>query len=106
MRWSRSPRAHLTLFLLVVATYVIGTVIARRRGYNMGGNVVVRCRRGHLFTTLWIPGVSLKALRLGWHRLQWCPVGRHWSLVSPVNPRELDDDARLAATVHRDLPLP
>ncbi len=106
MRWSRSPRVHLTLILLVVATYVIGTVIARRRGYNMGGNVVVRCRRGHLFTTLWIPGVSLKALRLGWYRLQWCPVGRHWSLVSPVNPRDLDDDARLASTVHRDLRLP
>ncbi len=106
MRWTRSPRTHLTLILLVVATYAIGTIIARRRGYNMGGNVVVRCRRGHLFTTLWIPGVSLKALRLGWYRLQWCPVGRHWSLVSPVNPRELDDDSRLAATVHRDLRLP
>jgi hypothetical protein len=106
MGWPRSPRARVTLALLVVATYVIGTVIARRRGYNMGGNVIVRCRRGHLFTTIWIPGVSLTALRLGWYRLQWCPVGRHWSLVTPVNPRDLNDDVRLAATVHRDLRLP
>ena len=29
-----------------------------------GRNVVVRCRQGHLFTTIWIPGGSLKALRL------------------------------------------
>jgi len=27
------------------------------RGYPIGGRLVVRCRQGHLFTTLWIPGV-------------------------------------------------
>lgn len=31
-----------------------------RRGYGVGGNVVVRCRAGHLFTTIWLPAVSLK----------------------------------------------
>ena len=60
-----------------------GTVIARRRGYNFGRNTIVRCRQGHLFTTTWIPGASLKAIRLGWARFQRCPVGHHWSLVTP-----------------------
>jgi hypothetical protein len=27
----------------------------------------VRCRRGHLFTAIWIPGISFKAVRLGWN---------------------------------------
>ena len=32
-------------------------VVARRRGYLFGVNTVVRCLSGHLFTTLWVPGV-------------------------------------------------
>src|SRR6185312_2754386 len=52
------------------------------RTRRIGGNVVVRCRSGHLFTTIWIPGASVKALRLGWWRVQRCPVGRHLSLVA------------------------
>jgi hypothetical protein len=43
---------------------VVFTLIARRLGYRLGGDVVVRCRQGHLFTTLWIPGVKLKAVDL------------------------------------------
>jgi hypothetical protein len=68
---------------------VVATLVARARGYGIGGRTVVRCRRGHLFTTLWIPGVSVKALRLGWWRVQRCPVGRHWSVVSPVKESSL-----------------
>lgn len=45
----------------------------------------VRCRDGHLFTTIWIPLASLKALRLGRRRLQRCPVGHHWSMITPVD---------------------
>jgi hypothetical protein len=56
----------------------------RRRGYGLFGEVTVRCREGHEFTTWWIPGVSFKALRLGIWRYQRCPVGHHWSLVTPV----------------------
>jgi hypothetical protein len=78
----------------------------RARGYPVGGNMIVRCRRGHLFTTLWIPGASLKALRLGWVRFQWCPVGSHWSLVTPVKDSDLSpNDERLARAQH-DLRLP
>jgi hypothetical protein len=89
-----------------VAIDVVGTVIARMLGYRVGGNTVVRCRRGHLFTTLWIPGASLKSIRLGWWRIQRCPVGRHWTVVVPV--READLSARQRRTAHgtRDLPIP
>jgi hypothetical protein len=76
-------------------------VVARRRGYLFGVNTVVRCLSGHLFTTLWVPGVTVKALRLGWWRFQRCPVGRHWTLVTPVNASELPPRERqLAAQVH------
>jgi hypothetical protein len=71
-----------------------------------GGWLVVRCREGHLFTTLWIPGASLKSVRLGLWRLQRCPVGRHLSLVTPVREARLDDDERRRAAAARDLALP
>jgi len=38
--------------LLIVVLVVGGILVARRSGYNMGGEVVVRCREGHLFTTI------------------------------------------------------
>jgi hypothetical protein len=90
----------------VVGLHVIGTVLARRRGYNMGGTVIVRCRQGHLFTTIWIPGASLKAVRLGWARWQRCPVGPHWSLVIPVKPATLTDEERQEAATRRDIRIP
>jgi hypothetical protein len=78
----------------------------RVRGYPIGGKLIVRCRRGHLFTTLWIPGASFKALRLGWVRFQWCPVGRHWSLVTPVKDSELTAAEKDRARSEHDLRLP
>jgi hypothetical protein len=58
------------------------------------------------FTTLWLPGVSVKSLRLGWWRLQRCPVGGHWSLVTPVRRSDLTDDEIRTAGETRDLRLP
>ena len=91
MAWSRRKRR---IALVVVGIYVLGTILARLRGYRFGRNVVVRCREGHLFTTIWIPGASLKSVRLGWWRLQRCPVGDHWSLVSPVKEDDLSEDEK------------
>jgi hypothetical protein len=82
------------------------TLALRRRGYPFGGDVVVRCRQGHLFTTIWVPLASLKAVRLGWWRFQRCPVGRHWSLVSPVRASELSEEQRLAAAAAKDVRIP
>jgi hypothetical protein len=92
--------------LLVIAAIVAGTLLARRRGYTFGGNTIVRCRRGHLYTTIWIPGVKLKGLDLGIARLQYCPVGKHWSLVTPVRDSDLTDEERRFARAHHDIPIP
>jgi hypothetical protein len=76
------------------------------RTRRIGGNLIVRCRAGHLFTTLWIPAVSVKSLRLGLWRVQRCPIGRHWSLVTPVNERDLSESERRFAREHHDIQLP
>ena len=94
------------LALLVTILYVLATIAARRRGYKVGGNTIVRCRRGHLFTTIWIPGVSLKSIRLGWWRIQRCPVGDHWTVVAPVKESELPEDELQLAHGRHDINLP
>jgi hypothetical protein len=102
---SQPGRKRLVL-IVVIAIYAVGTIIARRRGYPMGGNVVVRCRDGHLYTTIWVPGVSVKSVRLGWWRFQRCPVGNHWSLVSPVKEADLSESERRFAHEHQDVRIP
>lgn len=92
--------------LLTIAAIVVWTLVARRLGYRLGANTVVRCRRGHLFTTIWIPGVKLKAIDLLVARVQWCPVGRHWSLVTPVRDADLTAEDRLLARAHHDVRIP
>ena len=66
----------------------------------------VRCRDGHLFTTIWIPLGSLKALRLGRRRFQHCPVGHHWSMVVPLDQMSAEPaDLQTAAALH-DIRIP
>jgi hypothetical protein len=103
-RWSRVRRRRPLLLHAVFS--VVELLTLRQRSGKIGGNVVVRCREGHLFTTIWIPGMSLKAARLGWWRFQRCPVGHHWSLVTPVRESELTEDERRIAHEHRDTRLP
>jgi hypothetical protein len=103
----RRRRAHRTRWVaLFAAALAAGTVVARRRGYDIGANTLVRCRQGHLFTTIWVPGVSVKSLRLGWWRYQRCPVGAHWTLVSPVREADLTPAELASARAHRDTRLP
>lgn len=93
--------------LIVLAVVLLGgTLVARRLGYMMGGPVVVRCLNGHLFTTIWVPGASLKAIRLGWVRLQHCPVGNHVTLVTPVKDSDLTVGERRVADQNRDVWVP
>ena len=92
---------------LIIAGAVIGvTLIGRRLGYSLGTNTIVRCRQGHLFTTIWIPGVKLKELDLVVARVQRCPVGKHWSLVVPVRNVDLTDEERQFARDHHDIRIP
>jgi hypothetical protein len=99
-------RRIVTPVLIVGGVIAGGTVLAQLMGYKLGGNVVVRCRQGHVFTTVWIPGVKLKALDLVVARIQYCPVGKHWSLVVPVRAGELTDGERQFAEEHHDVPIP
>jgi len=91
--------------LILAAAALLEPVAMKLRGYRIGGNLVVRCRKGHLFTTIWIPGASLKAVRFGWWRLQRCPVGKHWSIVTPVKESELTEAEKRTASEHKDLRL-
>lgn len=101
-----SGRSRRRRFLTTVSVILIEAVPLWTRGYGLGGNVVVRCRRGHLFTTIWIPGVSVKAVRLGWWRLQRCPFGAHWSIVTPVSRAALTEQERASAGERKDVRLP
>ncbi|HLN43260.1 MAG TPA: hypothetical protein VK215_12450 [Acidimicrobiales bacterium] len=102
-----SPASKWAVRAVVVVVLVVGTLVARRRGYSgLGGNTVVRCRDGHLFTTIWIPGASVKSIRLGWWRLQRCPIGKHWTLVSPVKVTDLTEEEKREAGEHRDVRIP
>ncbi len=94
------------LITITIATVGLESAVLWLRTSQIGGNVVVRCNRGHLFTTLWIPGASLKALRFVWWRFQRCPVGQHWSLVTPIRQSELSAEQRQFAHAHHDVRIP
>jgi hypothetical protein len=100
-----NPAALLPL-AIVVATLAGTTAYAYRRGSGGGGRTVVRCRDGHLYTTIWIPGVSFKSVRLGRYRWQYCPIGRHWAMVTPVRDDELTPRERELAAAHHDRRVP
>ncbi len=87
-------------------TVVEAAVLKSRSGSLMGLRTIVRCNRGHLFTTIWIPGASVKSLRLGPWRVQRCPVGRHWAIVTPAQVSKLSESARDDARAHHDTFLP
>jgi hypothetical protein len=74
--------------------------------YRLGRNTIVRCTKGHLFSTIWLPLGSLKAIRLGPKRFQWCPVGRHWTLVTAVNLNSLSPQELEEAEATRDVRVP
>ena len=92
--------------MFAVAVILLEVIAIRLRGGRVGRDVVVRCKKGHLFTTIWIPGASLKSVRLGWWRLQRCPVGHHWSMVTPVNEADLTEEDKRIASEIKDTRIP
>jgi hypothetical protein len=66
----------------------------------------VRCSAGHLFTTIWAPGASFKAVRLGGERWQHCPVGHHWAMVTPLDEGSATADELAAAARVHDARIP
>jgi hypothetical protein len=103
---TRKPGTRRRTGIIVAAAVLVETAGLWLRARRIGGNVIVRCHQGHLFTTLWIPGASIKSLRLVAWRFQRCPVGRHWSLVTPVDASKLTEDERRLAREHHDFPVP
>lgn len=99
------PHRRQGVAIAVGAVVVEGAMLWRATS-RIGGDVVVRCRDGHLFTTIWLPGASLKSLRLGPRRFQRCPVGHHWSLVTPVRESELTGEERQLAHTQKDIRVP
>jgi hypothetical protein len=99
-------KRRIAIAACVAAAYAVGTIVAISQGYSFGLNVVARCRQGHLFSTMWIPGASVKAIRLGLWRVQWCPVGRHVALVHLVKDADLTESERALAAAHHDVRVP
>jgi hypothetical protein len=65
-----------------------------------------RAPRRALFTTIWIPLASLKALRLGRRRFQHCPAGHHWTMVTQLDQTSAGPaDLETAAALH-DIRIP
>jgi hypothetical protein len=91
---------------ILVGGFIAETIPLLRNGYGIGGNVVVQCSKGHRFTTIWLPGASVKSLRLGPRRFQYCPVGHHWSLVRLVRESDLSARQLRAARGRRDVRIP
>jgi len=66
----------------------------------------VKCAEGHLFTTIWMPLASFKAIRLGGRRWQHCPVEGHWTMVEKLDRETADPwELKVAALVH-DVRIP
>lgn len=97
-----TSRRKLTIWMAIVA----GVIIAGRLNMFRRFDRSVRCRDGHLFTTIWIPGASLKAVRLGRRRMQRCPVGGHWTIVVPLDPQTASAADLQAAAATHDLRVP
>jgi hypothetical protein len=69
-------------------------------------DVPVQCSAGHLFTTIWAPLVSIKAVRLGWERWQYCPVGHHWATVHRLDDGSASDQDLASAALVHDVRIP
>jgi hypothetical protein len=82
-------------------------VRALRIGPRFTGPVsIVRCSRGGLFETVWIPLGSFKAIRLGVFRIQRCPVHARFEVVRRVDPDTLTNEERAAAARYPADPIP
>lgn len=68
--------------------------------------VIARCSEGACFETLWVPGVSFTAVRLGSSRFQRCPVHGHFERVRRVDPGSLTEQERAAAAAYPSHRIP
>jgi hypothetical protein len=90
------------LILLIVGLLTLGMNVGmKRKGYSIPGKTIVRCSKGHYFTTLWIEGGSLKAVRLGpTKRAQRCPVCKSMRVIVPIKDVDVTDEIRAQAALN------
>jgi hypothetical protein len=105
---SSAGRRSRTGPLVVVGALAALTLVARGRGYKLGTDTVVRCRQGHLFSTIWIPGVKLKALDLAWRGCSAVPLASTGasSFPSARQPSATRNASSLAHVATCDSPDP
>lgn len=81
------------VILLVMVPAVIALavwlLVSARAAEGRGTRVVVRCLGGHVFTTMWPPASRRNPFQAGVVRWRYCPVGEHWTMVTPVRPEDL-----------------
>jgi len=100
----------LPLIIIVVVgllAFAAGAAIASRKGFKRNGEVIARCRQGHLFTTVWVGRFTWRQLDLGFARIQRCPVDGRLTVVRPVDVFELTaEEKRAAKRIRDDSPRP
>jgi hypothetical protein len=94
------------VILFWVLLVIVPVLYVTNKGKSRGQDVVVRCRAGHLYTTIWIPAMSLKAVRWVNKRYQRCPVGKHWSWTERVAKSELTPEVIAEAGKFHDIRIP
>lgn len=88
----------LVLSLVVLIVWLLASARNPRSGSG-GTTVVVRCLAGHVYATTW----AARTLRFGAVRWRYCPVGEHWTLVTPVRREDLTPgEWRMARQYHDD----
>ena len=93
----------LAVILAWLAVFIIPTQLIISKGLHFGKNVPVSCKSEHLYQTIWIPGISLKAFRWGRVRYQYCPIGKHWSWTHQLDRKARTPEALLDASKVHDL---
>jgi hypothetical protein len=63
-------------------------------------------RRGRGSRTPLISVVPLKSIRLGFEGYQHCPVGKDWSMVTPIPVDQLSEAERIEAARVHDIHIP
>ncbi len=95
----------LPLIIIVVAAFlafIVGAVIAHRKGFKSEGEVVARCSQGHLFTTVWVGNFNWRRVDVGFAKIQRCPVDGHLTVVRPVEMSSLTPEEKKLAKQNRD----
>ena len=95
----------LPLIIIVVAAFlafIVGAIVAHRKGFKKDGEVVARCSQGHLFTTVWVDRWTWRRFDVGFLKIQRCPVDGRLTVVRPAEVSDLTPEERKQAKLVKD----